>query len=192
MCFHKIIRLSLFTIAVLISHAASAFVVDLNALYYTDTTTAAQDTSHKSTLFDLLIGFDIDKKGNYQVGWDYASHTTETVDNTTTISYKSTQMGPGFIFYVDKDRAFRFGFSYNLKTTAKYTQGVLPEEEWRGTAMNANFGYQFRFDSVTSLGLRLNYSTTSYYEKVITTVKTDTSYKKVMIFPTIAFTLDSF
>jgi hypothetical protein len=173
-------------------HRARAFVFDTNVLYYTDTTTAAKESSHGATMYDVLIGFDVDKKGMYQVGWNYSGHSTETKDDSTTISYKSTQMGPGFVFYFDKDRSWRLGFSYNLKTTATYTYGSGTEEEWRGSTMNGTFGYQLRFGDGFSLGIRMNYSSASYSEKVITTTKTDVSYKKSMIYPSIAITLDTF
>jgi hypothetical protein len=188
-CVRKFLGVLLFCICAQVAEAA---VVDANVFYFTDNITADENTSHAATLFNLLIGFDIDKKGMYQVGWSYASHTTETIDDASTVSYKSTQMGPGFVCYLDKSRGLRFGFAYLLKTLADYERTGGTAAEWRGTAMNADFGYQFRFDGMFSLGLRLNYSTTSYNESVVGTTKEDISHKKVIIYPSIAFTLDSF
>lgn len=183
---------AVFILASCISVQTHAYVIDANIFYFTDALTADEDTEHSATFYSLLFGFDIDKKGMYQVGWNYAAHATETKINSEETSYKSTQMGPGFVIYFNKDRTFRFGFSYNLKTLSDYKRNSGDSEEWRGTAMNADIGYQFRFDQAFSLGLRLNYSTTSYDESVTETTKEDVTHKKVLIYPSVALTLDSF
>lgn len=183
-------RISLSLLCVFCVSVARAAVVDANIFYFTDGITADADTTHAATLYSFIIGFNLDKKGMYQVGWNYGSHSTETKNETDTVTYKSTQMGPAFIMYFDKNRAFRFSFSYNLETTGEYDNGTGTAEEWRGTALNADLGYQFRFEDVFSLGLRLNYSTTSYAESIVGNTKEDVSHKKNIIYPSVAFTLD--
>jgi hypothetical protein len=173
-------------------HRAHAFVADANIFYFTDTTAETKTTSHKATLYDILVGFDLDKKGQYQAGWAYSGYTTATESNSQTTDYKATGMGPGFIFYLNKTATVRFGFSYLYKTIADYTPAGGTQENWRGTMMNANFGYQFRFEGAFSLGLRMNYSSGSFSEKVVSSTKTDVSNKKTIIYPSIALTVDSF
>lgn len=177
-------------ISIIAAPCAHAAVVDMNIFYFTDGITADEDSSHASTLYNFLLGFDLDKKGMYQVGWNYSSHSTETENDGQTVTYKSTQMGPGFVIYMDKKREFRFGFSYNLKTLATYEANGGTEKDWRGTSMNADLGYQVRFEDAFSIGLRINYSQASYDESVEDTTKEDVSHKKTIIYPSAALTLD--
>lgn len=173
---------------------ANAFVFDTNVFYFSDKITATEDSAHNTTYFDLLVGFDLDKKGMYQVGWNYSSHASTTDNDGDEVIYKTTtQMGPGFVAYLNKSRSLRFGFAYNYKLVADYKANGGDEEEWRGTSMVANFGYQIRFDSAFSLGLRFNYVGATIEESIDTSnVKDEVSHKKTIIYPSIALTIDDF
>jgi hypothetical protein len=184
----------LFFTTMILSVHANAFVFDTNAFYFSDKITATEDSGHDTMYFDVLLGFDLDKKGMYQVGWNYSSHSSTTDNDGDEITYKTTtQMGPGLVAYLNKSRSLRFGFAYNYKLVADYKANAGSEEEWRGTSMVANFGYQIRFDSAFSLGLRFNYVSATIEESINTAdVKDDVSHKKTIIYPSIAFTIDDF
>lgn len=184
-----LILLTLFTAA-----RARAFVIDTNLFYLSDSITADENSSHAATYFDILVGFDIDKKGMYQIGWNYSSHSSTTENNGNEVTFKtSTEMGPGFVVYMNKKRTLRFGFAYNYKMIADYEANGGAKAEWRGTSMLANFGYQIRWDGITSLGIRLNYVSITADESVNTSnTKQDVSHKKSILYPSIALTLDSF
>jgi len=167
-----------------------ATVIDLNLYYFTDGLVAAEESTYGATLYSAFIGFDLGREGHYQVGWNYSSHATETVENTTTVTYSSTQMGPGFVFYMGKKRNWRLGASYNLVTEGTYQRTGGTEEALRGSSMNADFGYQLRFESSLSIGFRINYVSTSFSESREATTVEDVSYSKSLIYPSAALTFE--
>ncbi|MEK6556661.1 MAG: hypothetical protein AABZ31_15535 [Bdellovibrionota bacterium] len=177
------IQLWLFALCSTLTISVHAAVIDMNVFYFTDTTSGETDSSHSVTAYAFYFGFSIDKKGRYVAGWNYASYTTATEDDATTIDYSSTQMGPAFIIYLDRDHNWRLGLAYNLETNATYERTGAAEEEWRGTGIAADIGYQFYFSEMFSLGARLNYQQSSYSETVTDTTKEDVSYSKDLIYP---------
>lgn len=182
--------LFLFLSLVTFTLPAQAFVFDANVFYFTDETDGEEKTSNAVTAYAFFIGFSLDKKGRYLAGWNYATYATTDEGPSLKDEYSSTQMGPAFIAFLDRNRTWRVGFAYNLSTTAEFKQESAQEEEWRGTGMAFDFGYQLYISELSSLGIRLNYTSTDFDESVLDTTKEDVSYSKVMIYPSLALTLD--
>ncbi|MCB0412273.1 MAG: hypothetical protein KDD22_07085, partial [Bdellovibrionales bacterium] len=111
------------------SNAASLF-VDLNAFYMSDAAQTTSTTSETKTFFDAAIGFGVNKTSQWQVGWNYSSYGASTTDTT----YTSSEMGPKFGYYFDKDRNWGASFSYNMIVTGTNTESGTTSN-WRGTSM---------------------------------------------------------
>lgn len=165
---------------------AKAAVIDINSFYLSDGMTSSTTNAVGKTFYSALIGFNIDKKGLFQLGWNYASYSTsDTVASGTPVTYVSTQMGPALVLYLNKDRNWRFGLAYNL-TTKALSNATGASEEWRGTGIAGDLGYQIPVNETFSFGFRLNYSTTSFTEQVISTTITKINYKRTFIYPSIS------
>lgn len=187
--------LSIFVIFILISSVeqkveASNSVLDINTLYFTNTLTQTTEDSNSVTVYSAFAGFNVDKKGYFTLGWNYGAYSTVSTVGATTKTYTSSQMGPGFIFCLDKSREWRLGFAYNLVTVNKYTVTGAVAQEWTGTGMAADFGYQFHFNDSFALGVRLNYSSSTFTKKLIGTTQTNVSYSKALIYPSLAITFE--
>lgn len=186
----RIVLVTFLLMNILFTEVVRATVMDLNLLYFTDSLSTNETTSYGATFYNLFLGLNLNRDGSYQMGWNYSNHLTESKESGVNVSYKTTQMGPGFIAYLDKKKAFRLGVSYNLVTTGSHQRSGEAKEDWRGTAINADIGYQIRFESRMSLGLRLNYSSASYVESRQNSTVEDISHKKNLIYPSVALTFE--
>ena len=171
------------------AHAAN-FVLDADGLYFSDDISASNKSSESATLFSGFAGFGIDKRNMYELGWNYSNHSTSTVNASSTAGYNANEMGPEVVSYLDKDRNWRFSLAYDLVTAANYSVTGSSNEKWEGYAINTNIGYQFRWDSDVSIGLRLNYSLDSYSQSVVGSTTTSVSNSKTLIYPSVALTLE--
>lgn len=167
-----------------------AAVVDFNVYYLSDTLSTTTDDTVNHTIYSAFIGFALDKKAYFNLGWNYGTYSTETQAGTTKKTYNSTQMGPGMLIYFDKDHQWVLGFSYNLSIEGTYKNGTATEQKWDGTAMAGFFGAQFLVGDFVFVGARLNYSSTSYTEKVVGSTLTEVSYTKSMIYPSIGLAFE--
>jgi hypothetical protein len=171
----------------LLRPANSQGYVELSAMYLSDTLNPGTTTTSTTRMYiDGSIGFMIDKRGQYLAGWGYSMHSTSNgADNTTT--YSSTQMGPRFLIYLDRDLTYVLGLAYLLVSSASYSDGAGTDETWKGTVIRADFGYAFAISPTLQLIGRFNYSMASYVEKLVggTTYSTDAS-KQTAMYPSIA------
>lgn len=159
--------------------------IELNAFYFSESETTATTSTASRMFIDAAIGFRIDKKGQYLVGWGYSTHS-QTDAGTATTTYTSTQMGPRFLWFIDKDKIWSLGLAYYLVTQASYSDGTGNAETWKGSALHVDAGYNLPFSENLSMGLRLNYSSASYAEKLIGSDDYSTiAYVKTFIYPSI-------
>ena len=136
-------------------------------------------------LYDAAIGFSIDRKSYYNVGWNYTGHVTTKV-TTTTETYTSTQMGPRFLLFFDKKKIFSTGFSYNLLANATFNNGTTTYT-WKGTGIKADFGLNLPMGQIGLVGIRINYSSTSYNQQLQNaTTFSVIAYNRTFIYPSIS------
>ncbi|MGE3759141.1 MAG: hypothetical protein AB7H97_15365 [Pseudobdellovibrionaceae bacterium] len=180
-----IIMRFLVLIGFLFSSNAYAGFLEFNAFYFADTMNMTEASTTNRTFFELAVGFSMDKKGDYLVGWNYGSYTA-TDTSTTTASYSSTQMGPRFLFMLNKAKTWSLGTTYNLVTSAKYSPGGSGvDTTWKGTGIKVDVGYNFDL-SGTLIGIRLNYASGSYNEEITGgTALGAVSYSRNFIYPSI-------
>jgi hypothetical protein len=180
--FRRFIILFFFFIAV----DAHAGMLDLNLFYTSDSLTNGSSSTYGKTFYDFVAALNIDHKGAYQIGWSYGSYaSTETVAGSTT-TYTATQMGPKVIFSLNKDHNWLLGLTYNILSNASFQAGSSPSETWRGTAYAADIGYHQLITESLMMGLRLNYSASTYTEKLIGTAYSTVSYTRTFIYPSFA------
>lgn len=161
---------------------ANAF-IELNAFYFTDTMAAATSPTSSRMFIEGTLGFMIDKNGQYLVGWAYGMFNS-TDNNGTAITYGSTQMGPRFVWNMDKQHHWSLGLGYYLVTNATYNGGS--DEKWKGSAIKADVGYNLDIADRFQLGLRLNFSTASYTEKLVgDTTYSTIAYTRTFMYPSI-------
>ena len=163
---------------------ADAF-IELGGFYYSQGQTTTATTSSARTFFEGTLGYRIDKAGQYLVGWGVASHS-QTDSATVSTTYSSLQMGPRFLWMIDKAKNWSFGFAYYIVTKATYSDGVT-SETWKGTALHVDAGYNIPINESFLVGFRLNYSSATYTERLVgAATYSEISYTKTFIYPGIS------
>jgi len=179
-------------IAVLLFCALSqAFILDANVFYFSDNfVPAGATTASTTTNYDVRIGFNVDKKDRFYVGWNYSGASTSRTESGNSTQYASTEMGPSFLWVLNKEKTWIISFAYNLVTTATYTPAGGTPEKWKGTSMKGYFGYNFALDENTFFGPTVTYYSASFNEKIIndTTYSTDSNARS-QIYPALYFGL---
>jgi hypothetical protein len=173
------------------SWSASLLFFDTNLYYASDSLKTTATDSNSKMLYDICFGFGVSKNNKFQVGWNYTGHSfTDTVASVAT-TYTSTQMGPRFIYYFDKDRNWRSSLAYNLSTSATYTAGSNPAEKWKGTGISLDFGYQMKLSDSFAFGIRLSYTTSTFTESLVNNTTYSTiSYNRSFMYPSVATTYE--
>lgn len=155
-------------------------------LYYSDSTTATTAASGSRLFYDLCLGFGVYKNNTIVIGWNYANYSSSETSASVTTTYSSTQMGPKFIFFLNKDHNWRLGAAYNLISTATYQNGSNASETWKGSGYAIDVGYQFELSDSLLFGARINYSLSNYNEKLIGAAYSAVSNSQTYIYPSLA------
>lgn len=167
----------------ILSSKAFAGYLELNTFYFTDNTKVDQTNTLGRIFLEFSFGFAADKRGDYLIGWNYGSYATTDSIAGTTGTYASTQMGPRFLFMLDRAKAWTLGFAYNLVSTATYNPGT-EATTWKGTGLKLDVGHNWQVTETVKLGIRLNYSSSSFSEEITGgTALSQVSYNKTLIYP---------
>lgn len=140
--------------------------IEFNAFYLSDSLATTETVASTKMFIEGAVGFSIDRKGTYLVGWNYSLYSTSD-SSTTTDTYSSSQMGPRFLFMLDKGHNWSLGLGYYLVTTATFSSGAGGEQKWKGTALKADIGYSMDVSESVKFGVRMNYSSASYSEQLV-------------------------
>jgi hypothetical protein len=160
--------------------------VELNAFYFSKSETTATSSTAGYTFLEATLGFRVDRQGQYLVGWGYASHS-ESLSGSSTTAYSSSQMGPRFLWMIDKQKTWSLGFAYYIVTSASYSSGSGSADTWKGTALHVDGGYNMPVGDSFYASLRLNYSAATYSELLTGGTSYSTiSYAKTYIYPSVA------
>lgn len=177
------------TIILFATSRAHAFVLDLNAFYYSDTFKIADNQTQTRIFGDLGLGLDIDKKGQWVLGWNvgYVSAADQDETNGPT-NYTVTEMGPKVGYFVDKDKIWGVWATYNLVVTGSYTAGGAAAETWRGTSIKIELGVTPPLDTDMYAGVKLIYHSETFSESLIgTTNYAVVAYTRAFIYPSLNF-----
>lgn len=174
-------------VCLLIWTTPSLAYVEFNGFYTSEGLTVTGGNSADSrTYFEGALGFSIDKASRYLVGWGYASFSnSDQAPGGGTTTYTSTQMGPRFVYNIDKQKHWSAAFAYYIVSNANYTKANSSAEEWKGTALKFDLGYNFEISTQFMFGLRMNYSSASYTDKYVGSSWTETSMTKTSIYPSV-------
>jgi hypothetical protein len=177
---------ALMAIALAAPPRANAYFFDVNAFYLSDSSSVSSASSASSKLtYGLTLGVNIDKKGAWLVGWNYEALSLSDTASSSTTTYATTQMGPKFYVFFDKDRSWFLSAAYNISTKATYASGAASSQDWTGTAIAASFGYQGEVGSGAYMGLRLNYNAGSYSESAVGGTYSTISNSRTVIYPSV-------
>lgn len=172
----------LVTAGVLWSRPAHAF-LELNAFYFADTLNTGTASTSTRMFVETALGFMIDKNGRYYAGWAYAMHNASDSPSGTAVTYTSSEMGPRFILMLDKGKEWSVGLGYYLVTKAVYSAGT--SQNWSGTALKVDFGYNFNVNESFQLGVRMNYSAATYSSTLVGTAYSTSSNSRTYIYPSL-------
>ena len=178
-------RFFLVIFCLLTAQRASAF-VELNLFYFNDALTMSTSASNNRMAIDGAVGFAIDSKKRYNVGWNYTTQSATDVSGSSTKTYSSTQMGPRFVWMIDRNNSWSLGLGLYLISKAKFDDGAGNTPEWRGTAYKFDVGYNFPINESVYFGLRMNYSSASFSEQIVNSATySNVSYSRSAIYPSI-------
>jgi hypothetical protein len=181
----KLISLPIVLLMAISPSVADAF-LELNAFYTSETGSTASSVSRGRTFLEGTVGFRIDKPGQYLVGWGIASHSVSD-SATSSETYSSLQMGPRFLWFMNKEKSWSLGLAYYIVTTGSYSSGGGSSETWKGTALHADLGYNLPLDDSLFFSVRYNYSAATFTERLVdSTTYSTVSYNKTFIYPSLA------
>lgn len=168
---------------------AAAFVFDANVFYFSDSFTYAdQPNTYQRLMWDVMPGFTVAYKGRFIIGWNYASYTLSENPGTET-SLTISDMGPKFVYYMNRDKTWVVAFTYNLITTGTYTSGGTPTE-LRGTSMKGELGYTPMMWERVYMGAKLNYYQAAFKEEITgETALEQVANSRALIYPSFAMTI---
>ncbi len=179
-------------IAALACPSASAVmpVFDINLFYFTDTMAYSSSPAYKRTFYDLMVGFPVTKKRSFIVGWNYDSLSFSDDDGTGPTTLAVTDMGPKFVYYINKDRTWVLGFTYNLITKGTYSPNGGTATELRGSSMRFEAGYTPMMWENVFIGAKLVYYKATFAEEITNnTTLEQVSYGRTAIYPAFAITV---
>ena len=165
---------------------ANTALVDVNLFYLSNALVTTSSTTNARTLYALTLGYALDKKGQYFIGWNY-NIAASTDSTTTSTTYGSTDMGPKFVWFIDKNQIWSLGLAYNLIANATYTPAGGTGEKWSGSSLLGELGYAPPLTEMTRLGFKLTYYAASYKQVVVATTVTDVAYTQSWIVPSLYF-----
>lgn len=180
------------TAALLCSRPAQAVmpVFDINLFYFSDTMAYSQSPQYGRTFYDFMVGFPVTKKKSFIVGWNYDGMSFTDNDGTGATTLTITDMGPKFVYYVDKDRTWVLGFTYNLITKGAYTPNGGTQTELRGSSMRFEAGYTPMMWENVFIGAKIVYYKATFAEEITNETSLEqVSYGRTAIYPAFALTV---
>ena len=179
-------RLLIVLLCLMTAPKASAF-AELNLFYFNDALSSTSTASNNRTYIDVAAGFAIDSKKRYNIGWNYTIHTATDANGAAKTTYSSTQMGPRFVWILDRNNSWSLGVGLYLISKAKFDDGAGNTPEWRGMAYKFDIGYNFPVSESFFFGTRLNYSSATFNEQIVNSASySNVSYSRSGIYPSLS------
>lgn len=166
--------------------SAQALTLDANLFYLSDSLTVTTDSTTTSLFWDFAVTINLDKKGQWVIGWAYNSLSISQ-SGATTSEFTLTEMGPKVGYYIDKAKVWSIFLTYNFQSQADYSDSTTTAE-WRGTSLKGELGFTPAFTENFHAGVKLNYYQASFSEQFVNSTTFSTiSNKRNIIYPTVAF-----
>lgn len=162
---------------------------EVNGLYMTDGFDLTAEGAYSTMLLDVGLGFSLDRQKKFGVGWNYSMHTITSELNGVEDAYSSTHMGPRFIWNMGKQQNWTLGLTYNLKLEGTHQITGEPEYTLRGSSIKADLSYNVHLGTYSRLGLRFNYLSSTYVERLQGESNYETvSQTRSLMYPSASFT----
>ncbi len=129
--------------------------------------------------------FDVMKKPYLVVGWSYGMFSTSDTGTTST-TFSTSDMGPRFGWFFDKQAWWSLFLTYNLLATGNYSPSGGTAQTWRGTSLKFDFGWGPAVSENLNIGIRLNYYAATYTESLEGSSNYQTvAYTRSFMYPSI-------
>jgi hypothetical protein len=188
--FNRILTAVLIAVSLATVQKAEAFILDLNLFYFSDTFKISDNQTSTRMFGDLALGLDVDKKGQWILGWNvgYVSAADQSTGSTTT--YTVTEMGPKFGYFLDKERIYGIWATYNLVVNGAYSTGGGTAETWRGSSIKIELGVTPPINTEMFAGVKLIYHSETFNESLIgSTNYSQVAYTRSFIYPSLNFSM---
>lgn len=185
-----VVRILAILAALALPLKAKALHIDGNFFYFSDAFKITTPATNTFMAVDGSVNIDLDKKGQFTVGWAYISITNSSKNaDGDVIAFTTSDMGPRLSWFLDKQKAWGLGVVYGLISNATYKGGELSNVKWRGTSLKADFGYTHEFvEESFFMGLRMNYYSASWIEQLVgSTDYSKITYTRGLIYPSLYF-----
>lgn len=171
----------------IVSKASAGVFGELNLFYNTDSFKTATTSSSGKTFFALDVYANLETKHRYFAGFHVDSISLTDTTATGTETFSSQNMGPMFLWVMDKRKIYSLALGYNLVAKASYNAGTGGEAEaLTGTGIFATVAAMPEVSENFFVGLKLNYHSLSFSKSTVSTTATDVSYNRTLIFPSIS------
>lgn len=178
------VRCLLLLFVLLLSRVASAAFADLNIMYMSDTFKTSTTTTITRSMYDLGIGTELGKSGQWIWALNYGGgNLNDTAATTTTYSF--TDLGIKCGLFWTKQKSWFSSLTYNVSSKAKFNNGST-EVELRGTSIKADIGYTFWPSETVGLAVKIFYYAPTYTESVNSGALTTVSYTRSIIYPSLS------
>lgn len=173
------------SILLVASRAYAGLFGELNLFYNTDTFATDTTSTSSKTFYALDIYANLESKHYLFAGFHVDQVNLQESPSGTQTSFSSQNMGPMFLWLIDKRKTYSFAAGYNLVAKGSYNNGTQTET-LAGTGIFATIAAMPEVAENFFIGIKLNYYSLSYPKSTVDTTTTDVSYSRTLIFPSIS------
>lgn len=167
--------------------AQAGVYAELNGLYSTDTFTRTTSSSNSKTYYALDIHANLENKERFYAGFHVDQISLIEDDGSGSQStLTSLNMGPMFMWVMDRKKTFSLALGYNLLANGTFTVTGSTSATLTGSGMWGSFGVMPEVAENWYLGFRLTYYSLSYTKSTVGSAASDVSYSRTLIYPTFA------
>lgn len=172
---------------ILISSLSQATaLLSLDYILFTDKNTVEANTSTSSnkSMYVANLGFTINQKKNFYIGWTLYNVATKDDVNQQKSNYSTQDMGPSLRYEFGRSGLYFVNLVYGVRTQTNYDSGGTAEQ-WLGTNYLIQFGVTPEIAENFVVSFAFNYFSGSSAKKLVSDVQTSVSYSKAFMTPTI-------
>jgi hypothetical protein len=159
---------------------------EVNGYYNTDTFVTSSTSSSSKTFYGLDIYANLETKHYLFAGFHVDQVGITDNNGTTTSTFSSQNMGPMFLWLIDKRKIYSLALGYDLVAKGTYDSGSS-NSKLSGTGIFATFAAMPEVAENFYIGIKLNYYSLSYSKSEVGSASSDVSYSRSLIFPSISF-----
>lgn len=159
---------------------------EFNGYFATDTFTTSSAAQYNKTFYALDLYANLENKHYLFAGFHVDQVAMTENNGTTTLTLTSMNMGPMFLWLMDKRKIFSLALGYNLVAKGSYNDGSSTAE-LVGTGLWSTLGAMPEIGENFYLGLKLNYYSLNYSRSIVGSASSDVAYTRTLVFPSVGF-----